>query len=661
MRFLKQTMMTAALAAVVGIPAASGASKPLNDSFTDHGVCTPVSSLLGITSANGPGNSDVLVGALSDHRGPYGLLILDTESGKCEQRDYPFKPSSFHSIFASLLGGNNRYYLNHSSHFIEFDPETLTFTFVGKVHDGMSMGMTEDRNGVIWSVTYPDSGVISFDPKSRKLTDYGSVNKESWPQYQRTVATDDAGWVYFGIGNTKAQIMGFNPATRKTIAVFPQSKRPAQTSGQVFPGADGKVYATVTRLPNYRSMEHAWTEARKKADLQWYRLYDGKFEPIQGQPEVTLRPVKAGSQNFANYALRNNRKVEIFNIVDRYCRIADPATDRKVTHKLDYSSEGAHLMSVAAANGKFITGGTAFPMRNYIYDPGKDTLINRNGTVQWNTVLPWKNHVFVGGYNGGYLIDWDLDGKEFREFPRNILDSHDNPRCIGRAVPDVIRPHTLEITADGRYVMMGGTPEYGHTGGGLAIWDRQTDQFRVLKNEALLKDLSIYTLTALPDGRVFGGTSVVAGTGGQVKAKEARFFELDPATGKILWDGALLPRVQTYHDTMLTPDGKILGIADSERIFVFDPATRKVVATGTTGEYGPAVWQQGPRMFVTDGTNYYLLCRNHILQLNPKDGKILRAFESPVPIQVGGDILNGRLYFASGSHLISFQLPEKQD
>ena len=190
---------------------------------------------------------------------------------------------------------------------------------------------------------------------------------------------------------------------------------------------------------------------------------------------------------------------------------------------------------------------------------------------------------------------------------------------------------------------------------------KQTDQFRVLKNEALLKDLSIYTLTALPDGRVFGGTSVVAGTGGQVKAKEARFFELDPATGKILWDGALLPRVQTYHDTMLTPDGKILGIADSERIFVFDPATRKVVATGTTGEYGPAVWQQGPRMFVTDGTNYYLLCRNHILQLNPKDGKILRAFESPVPIQVGGDILNGRLYFASGSHLISFQLPEKQD
>ena len=66
-------------------------------------------------------------------------------------------------------------------------------------------------------------------------------------------------------------------------------------------------------------------------------------------------------------------------------------------------------------------------------------------------------------------------------------------------------------------------------------------------------------------------------------------------------------------------------------------------------------------MFVTDGTDYYLLCRNHILQLDPKNGKILRVFESPVPIQVGGDILNGRLYFASGSHLISFQLPGKQD
>jgi len=28
----------------------------------------------------------------------------------------------------------------------------------------MAMGMTEDDNGVIWSVIYPHSGMVAFDP-----------------------------------------------------------------------------------------------------------------------------------------------------------------------------------------------------------------------------------------------------------------------------------------------------------------------------------------------------------------------------------------------------------------------------------------------------------------------------------------------------------------
>jgi hypothetical protein len=32
--------------------------------------------------------------------------------------------------------------------------------------------------------------------------------------------------------------------------------------------------------------------------------------------------------------------------------------------------------------------------------------------------------------------------------------------------------------------------------------------------------------------------------------------------------------------------------------------------------------------------------------------------ESPVPVEYGGDYLNGRIYFASGSHLYSYALPE---
>jgi hypothetical protein len=33
--------------------------------------------------------------------------------------------------------------------------------------------------------------------------------------------------------------------------------------------------------------------------------------------------------------------------------------------------------------------------------------------------------------------------------------------------------------------------------------------------------------------------------------------------------------------------------------------------------------------------------------------------ESPVPIGPGGDLLNGRIYFGSGSHVYSYQVPAR--
>ena len=53
--------------------------------------------------------------------------------------------------------------------------------------------MTEDDSGVIWSVTYPNNGVVSFNPATREFKDYGHVYSQNWAQYQRYVAADDAG------------------------------------------------------------------------------------------------------------------------------------------------------------------------------------------------------------------------------------------------------------------------------------------------------------------------------------------------------------------------------------------------------------------------------------------------------------------------------------
>ncbi|MCL4691484.1 MAG: hypothetical protein KJ060_03125 [Candidatus Hydrogenedentes bacterium] len=193
--------LTGILLALVLSSSALAATEDLGNGFLHHGVATPVSNHRG-TVATVDGESDnVLLVWLFDHRGGYALLAIDAATGDSVEYPVPFPPGG-DCPYASILSSNNKYYTHFNSYFCEFDPATRAFTFFEKTTPQMAMGMTEDDNGIIWSVTYPNSGVVSFNPETREFTDYGAVYDQNWKQYQRYVAADDAGWIYFGIGST---------------------------------------------------------------------------------------------------------------------------------------------------------------------------------------------------------------------------------------------------------------------------------------------------------------------------------------------------------------------------------------------------------------------------------------------------------------------------
>jgi hypothetical protein len=52
-----------------------------------------------------------------------------------------------------------------------------------------------------------------------------------------------------------------------------------------------------------------------------------------------------------------------------------------------------------------------------------------------------------------------------------------------------------------------------------------------------------------------------------------------------------------------------------------------------------------------------MLFQKGIVQVDLATHALNLIAESPVPIGPGGDILNGRIYFGSGSHLYSYGLP----
>lgn len=615
---------------------ASAATEDLGNGFFHHGVATPVSNHRGIVATvDGKGRHVVLVW-LFDHRGGYALLLIDAETGKAEEYPMPFPPGG-DCPYASVLSSGNKYYTHFNSYFVEFDPVQRAFTFHHKTAPRMAMGMTEDDRGVIWSVTYPDSGVVSFDPRTREFKDYGHVHKENWPQYQRHVAADDAGWVYFGIGPTTSHVIGFDPASGKAKPMVPESER-VRGAGEVYRAVDGKVYGTPGGADD------------------WYELHKGQAKKIGKRPSAAAKPIITSSQGLFHADFPDGSKLLECDTVERVMRVKDARTGATRNLTFDYKSEGAHVMGLAIAPDGTICGGTAFPMRFFSYDPRADKWINRDCHGQWNTIVRQGDRFFAGGYGGGFLLEWD-PSRPWVPTEKGKADS--NPLFLTECEPAINRPHDLLACPDGHTLVLAGTPQYGYTGGGLLFWDRSTKKREVLEHTQLLPDQATTSLVALPEGRLLGGTTTAPGTGGEKKAKEAELYILDMAAKKVEWHQVLFPGAQEYTDLCSGPRGLVYGIADRTTFFVFDPARRQVLhKQDTGGRFGPASSQQGPRTFVRDpkGT-VYVLFRKGVALVNPDTYEIKLLGESPVPIAAGGDYHEGRIYFASGSHVYSYRVP----
>lgn len=615
--------------------AVPAATEDLGHGFSHHGVATPVSNHRGIVATKDGNGRDIVLAWLMDHRGGYELLLIDAETGKTEEFPIPAETGG-DSPYSSVLSSTNKLYTHFGSHFYEFDPVQRKYTFTHETTPQMAMGMTEDDNGVIWSVSYPNSGVVSFDPKTREFKDYGIVYKQTWPQYQRYVAADDTGWIYFGVGNTASQIVAFDPKTATAVPLLAENER-LHGSGVVVRDVNGKVYGCNGGLPD-----------------KWMELYQGKRTDLPKAPTANKKPIISDSQGLFYQNFPSGKVLSQLDTVEKFMVVQDPKTKQSQRLTFDYKSEGAHIMGMCAAPDGTMCGGTAFPMRFFSFNPKTDTWINHEAFCQFNTVVRQGDRWFTGGYTGGFLLEWDPT----QPWVNTVKGKPGNPLWLTDCEPDINRPHKLLAHPDGKTLVLAGTPDYGYTGGGLLFWDRETKTATLLKHTQIIPDHSTMSLAPLEGGKLLGGTTIEAGTGGQVKAKVAELYLMDMATKQIGWHQPVLKDVNSYTDMIVGPKGLVYGFADYKRFFVFDPKTRSIVLErNMEPEFGVTNSQQGPRTFVvTPQGAIYILFVKGIARLNPETYEIKMVAPSPVPIGPGGDYLDGRIYFGSGSHVYSWQV-----
>jgi hypothetical protein len=481
--------------------------------------------------------------------------------------------------------------------------------------------------------------VASYNPRTGVFRDYGNLYDQNWKQYPRSIATDDQGWVYFGVGSTSSQIVVLDPESGKAVPVLAESER-GKAHAHVYRDLDGKVYGI--SVPG--------------SGDDWYEFHGGRWKKIGRHERQNPKPIIQSHQGLFHQDFPDGKRLERCDLLERVLVTEDPKTSVRKEVRFDYTSEGAHIMGVATAPDGTICGGTAFPMRFFSYDPRADAWTNREAYEQFNTVARECDRFFVGGYGGGFLLEWD-PSRPWVDTERGRLDS--NPRYLTQCAPVINRPHDLLAHSDGRTVVLAGTPGYGRTGGGLLIWDRQTEAGTVIGHEDLIPEHSAMSLTELPGNRLLVGTTTSPGSGGEKKAAEAELYIFDLGTRAVEWRAAVFPGAQDYTDLCPGPRGLVYGFVDRKRFFVFDPARRAAVHEQDTGStFGPTTSQQGNRVFVhaPEGRTLVLFARG-IAEIDPAGFGLTMLAVSPVPIGLGGDFLDGRVYFGHGSHVYSYGLP----
>ena len=624
---------------LVAPPPAFAATENLGNGFRYHGVATPISNHRGIVATVDGQGHKVVLGWLNDHRGAHELLLIDVDTGKAEDHPVPFPVRD--DLYASILSSGNKLYSHFNAHFLEFDPSKRAFTFSRETTKGAAMSLTEDDQGVIWAVTYPRNVVVSFNPKTRALKDYGAVHSETWAQYPRFVAADDTGWIYIGFGTTRSHILAFDPRTGTATPAVPEDAR-AQGMGEVYRHVDGKVYGR----PNNRQKDN------------WYVFYKGQGKRIGAHDKIQAKPIIAGNQGLFHRPFPDGERIKTLDLAERVLVVENPKAKTSRTVPFDYKSEGARILGVATAPDNTIVGGTIYPSRFFSYDPVKDTWDNREAYRAWNTLARQGKSLFVGGYPDGFLLEWD-PSRPWVATEREKKDG--NPRFLTQSAPTINRPDKLLAHPDGKTIVLAGTPAYGSTGGGLLFWDRQRQDRVLLTDKQIIDGHATMSLVALPDGKLLGGTTTQPGSGGETKAKEGELYLMDPATKRLEWRQAVFPGVQGYTDLFLAPGGLVYGFAGRERFFVFDPARRKVVhEENTKAAFGLTAMQQGPRIFVgnPDGGGVYILFVKGIAKIEPRTFRIKLLAKSPVSVLYGGDILRGRIYFANGARVYSYEIRE---
>ena len=244
------------------------------------------------------------------------------------------------------------------------------------------------------------------------------------------------------------------------------------------------------------------------------------------------------------------------------------------------------------------------------------------------------------------LAGLKLDREPLRELP---VAFRDNPRVLARWADLLTRPRAILAHPDGRHLVVCGFANYGLTGGGFGIYDRESGHTEEIRD--WLPGHSCIALTALPGGDLAGGTSIAAPGGGHQVAHEAALFRLDWKTRKVSHSLTLPGCTQVI--AVAFWKNRLVAATGDGRLLFLNPETWKVEFTVDISEWG---MPQRHGLLTGAGDRLFLIQRDGISEISPKTSRPVRL-AAEKGISAGGAVAGGFLYCARGPRILRCPIP----
>ena len=596
--------------------------------FTDYGI--PVSAEEERTAAicmNSEGDYRFVIAAKGF------VIIVNFENDDVKQVFFPENNDEYpYSSFSS----NGLFYTGAANMFMVLDPFLEQFVHYSVIENGediVGFSFAEDLAGTIYFTSYPHCHLLKFSPHSKEIIDYGSMDRTE--KYPGTVAVDQTGWAYIGIGTENKNIVAFHLEKGLKKNLIAELQREKGT-GFVHLGEDGFVYGHmgVTDSP------------------QWLKFSSGDFKTIDIEKLPLSLYAGTAFQRIHRY-LDGNYHIEKYSLSEGLIELIHRETAQTKSIRFSYTSDGAKLSTLYLGPDDHIYGTSMHPLQFFQYDSSTNTMNNFGGEVIEKggggniPAYASSGNLLIGAaYAGGKIYVFDTT-KEFKK--------SENPKLVLQE-ESIHRPRCAIALKDHEHIVWGGFPGYGMVGGSLGIYHIKTEKNHLLAHEKLVENQSTISLGELSTGDILGGTSTETPGGAESREKEARLYVLDWKTLKV--KNCFVPIKGAREITQIYVDqfNRAHCLTEQSIYFVCDPYTEQILFEKDLSRWGQIV-RNGFAYDITTNMLYCLLSETLFrIDIEEKQCGEPKVVDS-LPMSASSGIVhkNNKIYYGSGSHLCSIQ------